>query len=214
MDEEITIIDTNTRNEKIKNFLINNKKNFIVTISIIIILLIGYFAIIEFKKKQIIQISNQYNEAVIDYTFGKKEKVLSQLNLIINKKDKTYSPLALYFIIDNDLLKDKQQINIFFDLLINETNLENEIRNLIIYKKALFNSNFLSANEILVTLNPILKSKSIWKSHALYLMAEYFYEKNEKQKSKEFYNQIVNLENSNTEIKIEAEKRLNRDLSE
>ena len=45
-------------------------------------------------------------------------------------------------------------------------------------------------------------------------MAEYFYSKNEKQKSKEFYDQIINLENSNTKIKLEAHKRLNRDFSE
>ena len=45
-------------------------------------------------------------------------------------------------------------------------------------------------------------------------MAEYFYSKNEKQKSKEFFNQIVNLENANQEIKLESQRRLNRDLSE
>ena len=37
MDEEITIIDSNTRNERIKNFFINNKKktynNFLNNIS-------------------------------------------------------------------------------------------------------------------------------------------------------------------------------------
>ena len=45
-------------------------------------------------------------------------------------------------------------------------------------------------------------------------MAEYFYSKNEMQKSKEFFNQIVNLENANNEIKLESQKRLNRDLSD
>ena len=45
-------------------------------------------------------------------------------------------------------------------------------------------------------------------------MAEYFYYKNQKQKSKEFFNQILTLENSNSNIKIEAQKRLNRDLSD
>ena len=45
-------------------------------------------------------------------------------------------------------------------------------------------------------------------------MAEYFYSKYEKQKSKEFFNQIILLENGNQDLKIEAQKRLNRDLSE
>ena len=60
----------------------------------------------------------------------------------------------------------------------------------------------------------MINSKSVWKSHALYLMAEYFYSKDQKQKSKEFFNQIMTLENPNTDIKTQAQKRLNRDLSE
>ena len=45
-------------------------------------------------------------------------------------------------------------------------------------------------------------------------MAEYFYSNNEKQKSKEFYNQILLTENANQDIIKEAQKRLNRDLSD
>ena len=52
MDEEITIIDSNTRNEKIKSFLINNKKKIIVGFSIIFIILLSYFALGEIKKKK------------------------------------------------------------------------------------------------------------------------------------------------------------------
>ena len=91
---------------------------------------------------------------------------------------------------------------------------EKEIKNLIIYKKAMYNAEIISETELLDLLNPILKSESVWKSHALYLMAEFFYSKNEMQKSKEFFNQIINLENANQEIQLEARKRLNRDLSE
>ena len=63
-------------------------------------------------------------------------------------------------------------------------------------------------------LNPLINSNSVWKSHSLYLMAEYFYSNNQKQKAKEFFNQIISLENSNLDIRLQAEKRLNRDLSE
>ena len=69
-------------------------------------------------------------------------------------------------------------------------------------------------DELLRYFKSINKFKSVWKSHALYLVAEYFYSKNEKQKSKEFFNKIINLENANQDIKLEAQKRLNRDLSE
>ena len=39
-------------------------------------------------------------------------------------------------------------------------------------------------------------------------------DKNQKQKAKEFYNQILNYNKSNDSILVEAKKRLNRDLSE
>ena len=67
---------------------------------------------------------------------------------------------------------------------------------------------------MLSILNPVINSDSVWKSHALYLMAEFFYFKRDYQKSKEFLNQIINLEQSNVSIKQLAQKRLNRDLSE
>ena len=133
---------------------------------------------------------------------------------IINARDKTYSPLAFYFLLDNQMITSNEEINTYFDLLINELNLEYEIKNLIIYKKGLFNSDFSNENQLLSILNPVIKSKSIWKPHALYLMAEYYFAKNEKQKSKDFFNQIVVLENSNPKIKLEAQKRLRADFSE
>ena len=45
-------------------------------------------------------------------------------------------------------------------------------------------------------------------------MGEFFYSKNEKEKSKEFFNNIILLENPNLEILRETQKRLNRDLSD
>ena len=83
-----------------------------------------------------------------------------------------------------------------------------------IYKKSLYNADQIGENELINLLKPIINSKSIWKSHALYLLAEYFYSKNEKQKSKEFFSQIINLENANSDLKRESQKRLNRDFSD
>ena len=214
MDEEIAIIDANTRNNKIKNFFIKNKKNLITVISIIIFIFIGYFSYDEINKRNKIKVANQYNLAIINYNTEETKKVIDELTELVNKKDTTYSPLALYFLIDNDLVKDKNEINNLFDVLINQTKLESEIKNLIVYKKALYNSDISSENELIQILNPIINSESIWKSHALYLMAEYFYSKNERQKAKEFFNQILTLSNSNVEIKSESKKRLNRDFGE
>ena len=214
MDEEISIIDEKTRNEKIKYFFKNNKKKIIILISIFVISLISYFGYDEYKDLKKKQISDNYNAIIIDYSNGDLDKIGEKLSVIVRYKDPTYSPLALYFMIDNNLAESREQVNLLFDILINKTSLEKEIKNLIIYKKALFNADFINENELLKILKPVLNSESIWKSHALYLVAEYFYSKNEKQKSKEFFDEIIILENSNKNLKIEAQKRINRDLSD
>ena len=56
MDEEISIIDTNTRLEKIKNFFLNNKRNLIIFLSIIIIILISYFTYDKIRERNKINI--------------------------------------------------------------------------------------------------------------------------------------------------------------
>ena len=214
MDEEITIIDTNARNERIKNFFINNKKKLIITISIISVIIIGYLSFENSKEKNKIKLANQYNLALIDLNPENKQKTIDEMVNVVKSNDATYSPLALYHLLDNNLLENNDEINILFNELIEKTNLDNEIKNLIIYKKALFNSEFVSENELLKILNPVINSESIWKSHALYLLAEFFYSKEEKQKAKEFFNQIIVLPNANSTIKTESQKRLNRDLGE
>ena len=214
MDEEIIIIDSNTRNEKIKNFFVNNKKSLIVGFSILLIVVIGYLSIGEIKERNKIKLANQFNITTVNFTTEDKQTTIDQLTKLINENDATYSPLALYFLIDNNLIDNKNKINSLFDKLINEISLDEEIKNLIIYKKALFNSNFLNENDLLQILKPIINSESMWKSHALYLLAEYFYSKNENQKAKEFFNQIIILPNANNGVKLESQKRLNRDLGE
>ena len=213
MDENFSIINTNSRNEKIKNFFIKNKNKIIVSLVILIIIILGVFSYDKYLANKKKEISDNFNSIIIDYSEINKEKTASSLIEVINKKDPTYSPLSL-FIIDNNLVSDKNVVNTLFDLLINDISLDSEIKNLIIYKKALYNADNVQEGELLNILNPIINSESVWKSHALYLIGEYFYVQNQNQKSKEFFNQIISLENSNLDIKLQAEKRLNRDLSE
>ena len=214
MDEDTAIINSNTRNERIKNFFVNNKKKIIIFLSLIILFLVISFGYLEYKKSKKLKISDEYNSLITEYSQDNKEFTKKNLIKLINKNDSTYSPLSLYFIIDKRLITDIITINNLFDEVINNTSLDKEIKNLIIYKKALYNADHSDENELLKILKPIINSNSVWKSHALYLMAEYFYSKNEKQKSKEFFNQIISLQNPNQNLKIESQKRLNRDLSE
>ena len=214
MDEEIAIINEKTRNEKIKSFFIENKKSLISIIIFLILIIFFYYfyQINQDQRKE--ELSNKYNSAVIDYKRGHTDKTILAMKEVIADKNNTYSPLALYFIIDNDLIENTNEINELFNILINKTSLETEIKNLIIYKKALYNADFINESGLLDILSPLINSESVWKSHALYLIAEYFYSKNEKQKSKEFFNKILITKNANQQIVKESQKRLNRDLSE
>ena len=214
MDEDISIINSNTRNERIKNFFINNKKILILSLTLIILIVIFYFAYGEIQDRKTKSFPDNYNNIVVNFEVSNKQIFKKELVEIINVKDATYSPLALYFIIDNEIQSSTEEINNFFDTIINEVNLDKEIKNLIIYKKALYNADFETENNLINILQPVINSNSVWKSHALYLIAEYFFDKNEKQKAKDFYNQILNFEKSNESIVIETQKRLNRDFSE
>ena len=55
MDEDFSIINSNTRNEKIKNFFLNNKKKIISVIIVIIIVVLGTYSFDKYttdKKKK------------------------------------------------------------------------------------------------------------------------------------------------------------------
>ena len=214
MEEDISIINSNTRNEKVRNFFVNNKNKIISTIVILIIILAGTYGFDSYKTNKKKEISNKFNSTTLAYSENTKDLTVQKLVEIINEQDPTYSPLSLYFIIDNKLVPNQNEINRYFDILIEKTSLDKEMRNLVIYKKALFNADQAQESDLLNILNPLINSESVWKSHALYLMAEYFYSKDQKQKSKEFFNQIMSLENPNSDIRMEVEKRLNRDFSE
>ena len=214
MDEDISIINSKTRNEKIKIFFINNKKYLIAILSSIILIVFAYFSYGEIQDRKMKKLAEKYNNISIKFSTSNKTDVKNELIEIINEKNSTYSPLALYFIIDNEIQSSNEEINKFFDIIINEVNLNKEIKNLIIYKKGLFNASFETENNLIKILNPIINSDSVWKSHALYLLAEYFFNKNQKQKAKEFYSQILDYKKSNENILTETRKRLSRDFSE
>ena len=207
MEEDISIINSNTRQEKVRNFFVNNKNKIISTIIILVIILVGAYSFDSYKTNKKKEISNKFNSTTLSQSDNIKELTIQNLVEIINEQDPTYSPLSLYFIIDNKLISNQSEINSYFDILIEKTSLDEEIKNLVIYKKALFNADQAQESDLLNILNPLINSKSVWKSHALYLMAEYFYSKDQKQKSKEFFNQIASLEDANPDIKLQAQKR-------
>ena len=213
MSEDIEIINQNTRIEKLKSFFANNYKKLIGSLVLILVVLFSYFVFKEYKKRQKIEIAEIYNQINLKEITSKNTNDIEKLVEIIKKKDPIYSALSLYFIIENDLINDKEKINDFFDLVIKSQE-EKEIKNLILYKKAMYNADIASENELLEILNPVLKSESTWKSHALLLMADYYVNNNNLIKSKDFLEEIINSDSVNTEIRVEAERRLKRNFGD
>ena len=208
MDEEISIINNETAKEKTIKFLRNNKKKLIVLLIILILIPFSFFSYQIYLDKNKEKISSRYNLAVTKFEKGNNLEIKKIMIEIINSKDETYSPLALYFIIDNNIEATNEEINRYFDIIINDINLDIEIKNLNIYKKGLFNSSFISENELLLILKPIINSDSFWKPHALILLGEFFLDKNQNQKAKEFFSQVISIEMANEKLKTEAKKRL------
>ena len=213
-EQDFNLINNATKIEKFKNFIFNNLKKLIAVIILILILIFSYFLLLDMKQKKIKKISENYNNLTLNFNESNEKQTNEGLTKIIYKKDKAYSPLALYFLIDNNIEKDAAIINKHFDFIINELGLDENLINLNIYKKALFNGDTADENFLLQILDPLIKNDTIWKSHALYLLGEYFYAKNDKIKAKEFFQNIITDTKSNKEIKLEAQKRLQRDLSD
>jgi len=213
MSEDVQIVSNDQNKKDLKTILLNNKKSIIAFVTILFIALFSYFFYLDYKRDTKAKISDQYNLGLINYESNNSSSSIEVMKNIINIKDSTYSPLALYFLLDNNLLKSKNEINQYFDILINELNIEKEVKDLLIYKKGLYNSDSASEEELLNIFKPLINEDNLWKSHSLYILAEYFFSKNEKQKSKEFFEKILQMDNANPQIRVEAQKRLQRDFS-
>ena len=175
----------NSFQNKIINFIKMKQKNLIVLLVLLIFTLFGYFFYENLKKKNEIQISAQFTKASIQFKL-KEIKYAKQLLLdIVNKKHKFYSPLALYFIIDNNLEKDPEKVITFFDKILSINSIDKENLNLIKIKKAIFLFSLGDEELIINTLNPIINSNSVWRKLAIKLISDYFFFKNQEIKANE-----------------------------
>ncbi len=212
MDEDIEIINQNTRKLLIKKFFKKNSKKILFLFSFLIFILVFFFGFQEVQDRKKNKLAEKFNNIIFDKSLTNQGYMKSQMIEIVNAKDSTYSILALYFLIENKLLDNEIEINKLFDLIISIS--KKEDKKLIIFKKALYNSDKLTDNEILSILQPIINSDSVWKQHALLLMADVYFNTKQFNKSREFLNKILDLEISNQKIKMDVQKRLNRDFSE
>ena len=188
MSEEIL---NNSFQSKISNFIKKNFKNLIILLIFLILVLFSAFIYKDLQKKNEIKIAENYTQATIKFKENKSDEAKQLLENIIQKGHRFYSPLALYFIIDNNLEKDFFKIVSFFDRILLISSIDKENINLIKIKKTIFLFKLGEEEAIIKTLNPIINSDSVWRNMAINLISDYFLSKDQKAKAKE-YLQLLN----------------------
>ena len=108
---------------------------------------------------------------------GNKTEAVNILKNVIFANDPAYSTLCLFLILNENLITDHKELLALFDHLLANNKFEKEIENLLIYKKALLNSNFATESELLEGIKPLLNTETLWRPHALLLLGDYFVSK-------------------------------------
>ena len=180
MSEET--LNTNLQ-KKIIFFIQKKLKTLIILLTLIIITLFSFLVYKNLENKNNIKLSEKYSQAVILLNQNKMEESKLLLQYIISKKNKFYSPLTLYLIIDQSLENDSKKIIIFFDKILKIKSIDKENLNLIKIKKSIFLFKLGKEELIIKTLNPIINSNSVWRNMAIKLLSDYFLFNNQKVKA-------------------------------
>ena len=197
-----------TKKSKMLKFYQENKILIYSIIFFILIIIGSTFFYLERKEKNNIALADSYIEAKIYLENGDKNKAKEILTNIIYKSSGTYSAMSLFFILSKNLIVDKEELYNLFDYILKNKKFDDEIKNLILFKKALFQSNFSTELELLKIVKPILNSDSLWRPYALLLLGDYFASKKEYKKAKEFYMQILTIRNLQKELYDHANLQL------
>ena len=197
-----------TKKSKLKKFY---EKNKILIFSFIfsLMLVFGSSSIyLEKKEKKRVLLSENYLQAKIYLEGGNKNKAIDILKEVIFANDPTYSTLCLFLIMNQNLITDYRELSALFDHLLEKNKFSKEERNLLIYKKALLNSNFVNESEMLMSLKPLLNTETFWKPHGLLLLGDYFVSKGEYIKAIEFYQKIFTIKNLHNDLYNHARSQL------
>ena len=197
-----------TKKSKLKKFYEKNKI-FIFSFIFVLIFVFGSFSFyLENKEKKRILLSENYLQAKIYLEDGNKNKAIDILKEVIFANDPTYSTLCLFLIMNQNLITDYKELSVLFDHLLEKNKFSKEERNLLIYKKALLNSNFVDESQMLKSIKPLLNTETFWKPHGLLLLGDYFVSKGEYIKAIEFYQKIFTINNLHNDIYNYARSQL------
>ena len=200
----------NTENLEKKKFidLLRSNTKLLSVILIILILTGSFFLWLDYSSKnQRVKISEEFISAKVFLNNKNLTSSLGILKKIINKKDKIYSPLSLFLIIDNDLESDKTLVLKYFDTVLSIGGQEKEDLNLLKLKKAYFISENSKEKDLLDLLNPIINSKSVWRIQSIKFLGDYYFSLKEFKKAGQYYSILLAEENLNIDIS-EIERKM------
>ena len=169
------------------NFIRSNSKIFIYSLVTIFITLLIFFWYLNSKENKKTIISDNYIKAQSFLKNEKKDDAKKILLDIVEKNNSPYSSLALFLIIENNLVENKSIVLSYFDKIIDNSNLQKEDLNLIKFKKAVYISDLKNEQDILKLLNPIINSNSVWKNHVLKFLGDFYTSNNQTQKANQYY---------------------------
>ena len=186
----------------------NTYKKTIIILSFILVLIGGIFLWFDnTQKNKRLKVSENFIEAKILLAQEENLKSLDYLKSIILQKDKVYSPLSLFLIIDNNLEKNKEVIIQYFDELLSINALEDEDINLLRLKKAIYISNSSKEQNMLDLLNPIINSNSVWKFESLKFLGDYYFSLKQFKKAEQYYRILLETDDNNID-KNEIERKV------
>ena len=197
-----------TKKSKIRIFYESNKILIFSSALILLVSILSFSFYLDSKEKKKILLSDNYVQAKIYLANGEKSKATSILKKTIFEDDPTYSVLCFFLILNQNLITDYKELSKLFDHILNNNKFEEEVKNLLIYKRAVFNSNFTEESKFLNDIKPLLITETHWKPHALLLAGDYFVSKKEYVKAREFYGQILLFKNLQKDFYEQARSKL------
>jgi len=197
-----------TKKSKFKKFYDDNKFKIFLIVFFLIVFITSISFYLTTKENKRLLLADKYITAQIYLNNGDIEKAKEIYKNIIFANDKTYSVLSLNLIISENLFVENDEVINLFNYVLEKNKLDIEDKNLLIFKKALFQSNFSTETDLLETSKPLINSKSIWKPHILLLLADYFFSKKEILKAKEFYIQVLSTKDLHNDLYSRARSQL------
>ena len=198
-----------TKKSKLREFYESNKILIYSSILALIIIFASYSYYQVSKEKKKILLSENYIQAKIYLESGNKTEALEILKKVIFSNDPTYSTLSFFMILNENLVNDNNEVSRLFDYLLENNKFDKEIRNLLLYKKVLYKSNYVDEFKLLEETKTLLNNEeSVWRAHALLLLGDFYFSRKEYIKAKDFYIQTLSIKNLHPDLYVQANSRL------